>query len=652
MGTPPSGHRLPWALAVVLVVLSSACVHLREGTPKRPLLSGVEFLGNEHMPDKELAAAVQSQATSLLPFTEARYLDPEIARRDMERIERFYRSRGFYLAEVTSWRLARSQHTDERVSLGFVVVEGPRTRVRDVVVAGIEDLPEGDRRFVTNGLPLRKGEVVTEPAYDETKRLLRERLRTRGYAHAEVEGEVRVYPDRSSAEIVFTTTPGERFRFGRITVEGNEAVSKKPILWAASALDSGERYDETAVDDAQSSVYDLGVFRAVSVEVQDPVAGTNRLPVIVRVREAPLQAIEIGAGGGADQSSQVARTRATWRHRNLFGGLDTVETTVRGGWAVVPGIVDPFHGGPIWGAEATLRRPNFVRRNHVLSSRAIYDHDLEAAYDVDSGRVTAGVDRAVSWYGVGAAYGLEVYRLTNFRLAPPALEEKRNARPDRCLEPCLISFVEPHAWIDRRDDVVQPRHGWHASLRLEKGGGLLGGTSEYVKASPEIRGYLTPGLGGERWTFAARSRFGWLMPQNGSSPSVRRFFGGGPDSHRGYAVNRLSPMVVARGGGTVPIGGDYLFESSGEARFHLTGNFSGAAFVDAGQVGFDRKRTFDPSGFAIAVGPGIRYRTPIGPIRFDVGYRTRTPDQRTIDVASEPVREPLWSFHVGIGEAF
>lgn len=652
MGTPPSGPTLLRALAAVLVVLTSACVHLREGTAKRPLLADVEFLGNEHVPDKELAAAVQSQRTGRLPFAEARYLDAEIAQRDMERIERFYRSRGFYLAEVTSWRLARPRHTDERVSLGFVVVEGPRTRVREVVIAGIENLPEGDRRFVTRDLPLRKGDIVTEPAYDETKRLLRERLRTRGYAHAEVEGEVRVYPDRSSAEVVFATAPGERFRFGKITVEGNEAVSKKPILWAASSIDSGQRYDATAIDEAQGDVYDLGVFRAVSVEVQDPVAGTDRLPVIVRVREAPLQAVEVGGGGGADQSSQVVRTRATWRHRNLFGGLDTVETTVRGGWAVVPGIVDPFHDGPIWGAETTLRRPNFIRRNHVLSSRVLYDHEVEAAYDVDSGRVIAGVDRAMSWYGVGAAYGLELYRLTDFRLAPPALEEKRNARPDRCTEPCLISFVEPHAWIDRRDDVVQPRHGWHASLRLERGGGLLGGTHEYVKASPEIRGYLTPLLGGERWTFAARTRLGWLMPQNGPSPSVRRFFGGGPDSHRGYAVNRLSPMVVARDGGTVPIGGDYLVESSGEVRFHLTGNFSGAAFVDAGQVSFERDRTFDPSGFAIAVGPGLRYRTPIGPIRVDVGYRTRTPDQRTIDVAGEPVREPPWAFHLGIGEAF
>lgn len=635
-----------------LVLVTSACVHLREGTRERPLVAAVEFLGNENVPDDELAAAVQSQATSALPFSDPQLLDPDVARTDMERIERFYRARGFYDAEVTAWRLARPEHTKKRVSLGFVVEEGPRTRVRALVISGIEDLPAGDRSFVTGGLPLQEGDVVTEPAYDQTRRMIRDRLRMRGYAHAEVEGEVRVYPDRSSAEVVFAAEPGDRYRFGKITIDGNEAVSRKPILWAASAIDPGDRYDESAVEEAQGNVYDLGVFRAVSVEVQDPVAGTDRLPVVVRVREAPLQAVEVGVGGGVDQASQRARTRATWRHRNLFGGLETVETTVRGGWAVVPGIVDPFHDGPIWGAETTLRRPNFIRRNHVLGGRLNYDHEVEAAYDVDSARAAVGVDRTGSWYGIGASYGLQLYRLSSFRVAPPALEERRHARPDRCQEPCLISFVEPHAWIDRRDDVVQPRHGWHASLRLEKGGGPLGGTHEYVKASPEVRAYVTPTLGRERWTFAARTRMGWLLPQSGESPSVRRFFGGGPDSHRGYAVNRLSPMVVARDGGTVPIGGDYLVESSLETRFNLTRRFSGAAFVDAGQVGFDRTRTFQPSDFALAIGPGLRYRTPVGPIRLDVGYRVRSPDRRTIDVANEPVREPLWTFHLGIGEAF
>ena len=639
------------AVLVGLSLLGAGCAHLRTGTEEHPLLYDVEFIGNEHVEDKDLAAAVQSQKTSALPFTPGFRLDADIAAKDMERIERYYRARGFYAAEVRSWRLARSHK--KRASLGFVIDEGPRTRVRQLVIAGIEDLPEGDRKFVTRGLPLEIGDLVSEFEYDETKRLIRDRLRQRGYAHAEVAGEVRVYPDRTAAEVTFATAPGEKYRFGKISVVGNEAVSRKPILWAASEMQAGDRYDETAVDEAQSDVYDLGVFRAVSVEIQDPVPGTDKLPVLIRVRESPLQAFETGVGGGADEASQRVRARVTWRHRNLFGGLDMVETTARGGWAVVPGIVHPFHDGPIWGAEASFRRPNFIRRNHVLGARASYDHDLEAAYDVDTARAVAGVDRDVGWYGVGAAYGLELYKLTNFRVAPPSLDEKKRARPDRCPEPCTISFVEPRAWIDRRDDVVDPRHGWHASVRLEKGGGeVLGGTHEYLKASPEIRAYLTPRIGAERLTIAARSRFGWLLPQSGTSPVVRRFFAGGPDSNRGYSVRRLSPMVVADNGGTVPIGGDYLVEGSLETRFHVTGNFSGAAFVDAGQVGFDRTDTFRPSNYAWAVGPGIRYRTPIGPVRFDVGYRIWAPEQYTVDTAHERVSERPWAFHLGIGEAF
>lgn len=636
--------------AVLLVALIGGCAWTRHGTRERPLLTGVEFLGNEHVDDRDLAEAIQTVPTGWMPFASPRYLDPDIVATDVERVERFYRSRGHYLAEVRAWRLARS--AKDRASLGFVIDEGPRVRVRQLQFAGLEDLPRRDSEFVTEDLPLKLGDVVTEEAYDQTRTLLRDRLRMRGWAHAQVEGEVRVYPDRNAAEVLFAADTGSRYRLGAIRVEGTEAVSRKPILWAA-AIESGERYDESAIDDAQTDIYALGVFRAVSVDVGEPLEGTDRLPVTIRVRERPLQAVEVGVGGGVDYASQRVRTRVTWRHRDLFGGLDSLEATVRGGWAVVPTLVDPFHDGPIWGGELLLTRPNFLIRRHVLSARTRYDHDVEAAYDVDSARASVGVDRITDRYGVGMGYGLELYRLTNLRVAPAGLDVDRDVRPDRCPEPCLISFVEPRAWLDRRDDVVSPRRGWYAAVAFEKGGGPLGGTHEYVKALPEVRGYLTP-FERRGITIAARARSGFLFPQSaGGSPSVRRFFAGGPDSHRGYAVRRLSPMISARrGDGAVPIGGDYLLESSVEARFDVMGNFAAAVFGDAGQVAFTRAEAFEPSRFAVAIGPGIRYRTPVGPIRLDVGYRLVTPGQRTLDANRRRVDEALWNFHLGIGESF
>ena len=631
-----------------MLAATPACVFLREGTAERPLVADVQFLGNEDVGDDDLAAAIVHQPTSWLPFTEGHYLDPAAVERDVERIERYYQARGYYRADVEGWRLGSSRKG--RVDLGFVIEEGSPTRVRELVVAGLADVPEPDRLFVLTDLPLHEGEIVTETAYDATLRELRERLRQRGYAYAEVEGVVRVHPEDGTAEVRFDADTGERFRLGPITVQGTEAVSKKPILWAA-ALESGMRYDETALDDAQGDVYDLGVFRAVTVDVLDPADGTRRLPVVIRVREAPLQAVEVGVGGGADFASQRVRGRVTWRHRDLFGGLDKLETTLRGGWAVVPTVVDPFHDGPIWGADVTFQRPNFLLRRHLLGAQLRYDHEVEPAFDVDSARAAVGVDRTGDWYGIGAGYGLELYRLTNFRTAPPSVEEDERFRPDRCPEPCTISFVEPRAWIDRRDSVLTPHRGWYAALLLEKGGGLLGGTHEYWKVSPEVRAYVTPFERG-RLTIAGRARVGWLAAQSGGSPVVRRWFGGGPDSHRGYGARRLSPMVAARGPGTVPIGGDYLVESSLETRFRITGNFDGALFVDAGQVGFSKEETFDPANFAWAVGPGLRYRTPIGPVRLDIGYRVSAPERRTVDAANERVDEPLWTFHLGIGEAF
>jgi translocation and assembly module TamA len=166
-------------------------------------------------------------------------------------------------------------------------------------------------------------------------------------------------------------------------------------------------------------------------------------------------------------------------------------------------------------------------------------------------------------------------------------------------------------------------------LSLQEGGGPLGGDFTYLRVLPDLRGYVSVGEE-NRLTFATRLRIGELFPIGGQSAVVTRFFGGGGISMRGFNDRRLSPLLEAPAPPspgstpvtlTLPIGGDGLIEGSFETRLQVTQSLVLAAFVDYGQVTEGRIGPDDVSTLLWAVGFGLRYRTPIGPIRVDFARR-------------------------------
>jgi translocation and assembly module TamA len=209
--------------------------------------------------------------------------------------------------------------------------------------------------------------------------------------------------------------------------------------------------------------------------------------------------------------------------------------------------------------------------------------------------------------------------------------------------PCDIrlSFLETTITWDRRDEKTEPRAGYYAALSVQRGGGLLFGDFSYIRLLPDLRYYQSFGAD-QRLTLSGKVRAGTLIPflnkTTGSKQSsiVNRFFSGGGSSMRGFNYQRLSPQaavftaipgVISPSGqvptGTVPVGGNSLFETSLEVRYRLTESLVVASFWDTGFVGVEPLGRNTPlrDGLYHALGLGLRYLTVVGPVRVDIARR-------------------------------
>jgi outer membrane protein assembly factor BamA len=194
------------------------------------------------------------------------------------------------------------------------------------------------------------------------------------------------------------------------------------------------------------------------------------------------------------------------------------------------------------------------------------------------------------------------------------------------------------------DNVLNARRGYQLALHAEAAGRYLPGTYNYTAASVDARHYIPVS---ERFVVANRVQFGNINSAGDDPtqvPFAKKYFLGGAGSIRGWGRYEISPL--SRSG--LPVGGNTLFAFSSEARLVLRGNLGGVLFVDGGNVWAD-DWTIDLSDLRYAIGPGLRYQTPIGPVRFDVGYQVNPIEGLLVN--GEPQRR-RWRIHFSIGQAF
>jgi outer membrane protein insertion porin family len=640
-----------------LLVAVSAAASLAAQQEQR-VVRGLSFAGNHAIDDYTLSTAIATSNSSWFarfpviryfglgekrPFNELEF------RRDLVRLMLLYRQSGYMNAVVDT--LVRRDGNDVYITFRFY--EGEPVRLTKLDVLGLDSI--FDVAVLKRSLPLREGDPFNRMLFQASADTIVTRLRNRGYPYADILRSFDVDAAALRATATLEALPGPRMRIGEVVITGTAQVDTGTVRKMLS-VKAHDLFRQDRLYLTQRDLYGLGMFRTVNVALADsvPAPGDSTVRILVRVSEAPRHRIQFGAGYA---TLDCFRFVAGWTAFDFLGGARALDLTGRVSKLGVGIPTDAGFRGNVcrflrsdvtsdtvnYGVVLTLRQPAFLSPRHTASLGVFGERRSEyKAYT----RQAVGLNVAVTFNArrdvpVTLAYGFSVGRTTAdaavycsvFRVCDAADRDLlASSRPFGAL---TVSGVR-----DRTNSVLDPSAGSLVTGALTHSSHLVGSDTlyEFNRGQLEIARYHPIG---QRAVFAWRVRGGAIVPGREitlSQQSVRfvppdqRFYGGGPNSVRGYARNELGPRVYVTNdttGGVYanprasPTGGNALFVANAELRFAtplFPDRMRVALFVDAGQVWERGDQLTSVSGVRVTPGAGVRFVTPLGPVRLDAAY--------------------------------
>jgi translocation and assembly module TamA len=549
------------------------------------------------------------------------------ARSDVDRLKSVLESFGYYQSSVTvkidglalgdaglgDALTALPSGSVARVVIGFQL--GPLYRLRKIVIDGTLPDPAEHPLGLAPGSPAVAAQIL------EAGAALQNALQEQGYAFAKVDSPAAVEdPALPVLDVTFHVDAGVRANIGDIRIEGLKRVHEK-LVRERLKLRTGDTYSPSRIELARQDLLELGVFSTVGVKLGTAADGAGRVPLTFVVRERLRHAMSLNVAYSSDLGGSGG---VTWSDRNVFGNAERLNlsaSAINLGGSATTGI----------GYDTNLKYliPDFWRRDQSLQLAAGAIKQSLQAYDqtARTGGVTLTRKLSPLWsvsVGVTGADEQVIQEMVTHDYTLVAL-------------PLGIS-LDSTRLVSPLDD---PRRGLRGTLSIAPTRSLGLTNASFVISQLKIAAYFDfHGLLGSdpgRSVLAVRALAGLAQgAAEFSLPPDQRFYGGGSGTIRGYRYQAVGPQFPD---GT-PIGGTAIAAGSVEWRQRLGAHFGAAVFVDGGQVSASLKPL--PSVFRIGAGAGMRYYTPIGPIRLDFAVPTRhySPDDDRFEI------------YIGLGQAF
>ena len=607
-------------------------------------------------------------------FFEKHELDPAELQRDVLRLRVIYFRKGYREARVE----AVTSPDGDDVNVVFRIVEGPLTTVAAVAVVQTDSVLS-DTDLGRMGLP-DEGGALDLTLLDSARIRIHKALWDRGYGDALIDDTTTVDPATNAATLVMHLDPGPVTTIGSIVVEGNEGVSDYTIERVLD-LPIGSVYRRLELTSAQRRLFETELFRQSVVRVTASTDSAKALTVTVS--EAPPTAVRVGAGVNTTDFAQSEARFIRYdflggaRRLDVRAAVSNLFARQLNGRSIFEDVVDtPFREEadpsflrPTWQMGLQLTQPFFLSSRNSLGLGLSMHRRIVPGIVVDKG-MSADVSvtrQPREGIAISATYRFEradfeagdLYFCVNFGVCDPFTVSALR-------QPHKLSPLGLSARLERADDPIAPTSGWMGRVDLEHASRMTLSDFQYQRAAGELSSYFR--VRG-RSVLAGRVLAGWVRPLTGTAVALdlevsergilhprQRFLSGGARSLRGYAENQMGPKVltiparvllaaadsasaplctlasIANGSCDAnavqsiefrprPLGGNTLFEASVEYRFPITSTFTAAAFLDAGMLRGQRLNFPPGTRTAFTPGAGLRYRSPIGPVRVDLGFR-------------------------------
>jgi outer membrane protein assembly complex protein YaeT len=632
----------------------------------------IDITGNRYFSRKMLLARLQLQAAST--FSHGRY-SGSLLKSDVASLQALYISNGFRDAKIQTKVDDNYHGSDNRLAVHLQIEEGPQTLVGDFQITGNRSIPRAE----FNDLETEAGQSYSDQKLAGDREKILNRYYNRGFANATLDIVAKPSPTQPGREdVTYVIHEGEQFFVHQVMINGLDHT-RNYVVQREIQVSAGQPLSQQDLLDTQSKLYDLGIFGQVDTAVQNPEGSDSRKDVLVQVQEAKRYTftyevgLEFETGLPAGTKNPAGSTGVSPRV-----GLDITRLNVGGRDQT---LTFQSHVGRLQQRGlVSYEIPKLFNNDRLkIFYTAFYDNSLDVS-TFTSQRLEGKIDLRQQIGTIQANHSTSItYRFdyrrvkaSNFASEFSPAEFNLFSLPARVGGPGF-TFIR-----DKRDNPLESTRGQYFTLDGFAASSYVGSEADYGRALAQDSTYYAFGPAKHKFVFARSTTLGLEQVYRGTRvlppgacvlnqlvtscnqgisviPLPEVFFAGGGNSHRGFGLNQAGPRDPDSG---FPVGGTALFVNSEELRFppvtlpYLGEGFGIAVFHDMGNVftaGHDMVKgllrwhqpdpaqclqadslpipscmtQFNNSGYdytSHATGLGLRYKTPIGPLRFDFGY--------------------------------
>ena len=556
----------------------------------------------------------------------------DVLQNDVDIITEQYIAAGYLSADVK--RTVTRSDDGRRATIVLKISEGRRTLTGEVTFEGNTVL-SGDE--IAAVVKLKPAAPFSERLLEEDRYRILSLYASKGYLYARVEAEKKpVVPEASAVregkreqdggppEVVgihFEISEDRQVLVGKVILRGNIATRDSVILRELEPK-TGEPYNYEEILKSQQRVYRYGYFSLAKFEPVLPLEKEYVKDMLFTVEERDAGAVEFGVGYG---TLDRLRGFIEVSHRNLFGSAKSASLRIEGS-----DILERV--------AFTYRQPWFLGvrdldGKFVLAwsdAKEINEQTREIYFQTRKTTMSYGAEKTNGRVKSSLFYQFE--NVDNYNVQPEAVLSPEDTGWVR------ISSLNPGIILDMRDDLFNPKSGGIHGINVKEALSLVGSKADFTKATLQSTWFL-PASKSTIIALSGRIGRGWPHHKTLEIPIHERFYLGGGTTVRGYIQDSIGPPPGPATSDKIPTGGDRMIQLNAEARLNVDGAVGLVLFSDAGNVW--NKQHIKLDDLRASYGIGLRYSTPVGPIRLDYGQK----------IHRQPGESP-GEFHFNIGQAF